>query len=170
MFQPERRVSTRPPDDTISLPLPFLLPPLCLASAAGHFDVPSSLSTLHTSIPCVLVWFASDCTERRGEATRHGVISSLSSSLSLSLSASYFFFLLLPPPPSWSPLFRFFLCSPDHCLERAEARRWRAQEMPSNVRRDVEPCPFPFNSAALHTRFELAFCYFRFFDREWENF
>ena len=59
------------------------------------------------------------------------------------------FLLFFPLLPRWPPLFRFFLCSPDHCLERAEARRWRAQEMPSNVRHDAEPCPFPCSTRSI---------------------
>ena len=104
---PERRAATRfrSPDDTISLSLSLSFSPARLSSAAGYFDVPPSLSTLHTSIPCVLVWFASDCNRDAAAA----------------LFLLSFFFPSLPPPPIFfpppaclpqrrPPLFRFFLC------------------------------------------------------------
>lgn len=118
-----QRVSLPPPDTLMSLP-PF--PPFTLPFRAFLFD-------LHP--------IATATQQRRYF---------FSFFFPLSPSASYFFpSSRLPPPPS-AAAFSFFPLFPrTHCLERAEARRWRAQEMPSNVRHDAEPCPFPCSTRGI---------------------
>lgn len=84
--------------------------------------IPFSFSLSLSFRRYVLVWFASDCTMT---TMQHGVIS--------------FFFSFFRR--TVSRCFSFFLCSPDHCLTSAEARRWRTGN--ACWMSGGTPCPLP---------------------------